>query len=275
MRHGSALPGDRPGERPVERQPQPIAGDRLMQGGVALGERERGGGAEHRPDLQVLEPRRRGRRGEADAHRSAPARASTRRADSASASSSMRSPTLTAPAPSAAARSRAARTSRASATSSSVGVNASRSASSCEGWIAHLPSKPSVRACDHAGAEVVVVARAEIRPVDRVDARGPSGHEHGLLRVAPVLLPRPAERGGEVGVADDEPVEPCGGAGDLGRGGQPGRGLDQCQQPHRGRAARSRLRTGEQTIGEGQIVWVLDLRQDGGQRLAPARGQRG
>ena len=51
-----------------------------------------------------------------------------------------------APAPSAAARSSSASTSRASAISSSVGVNASRRASSWAGWIAHLPSKPSARA---------------------------------------------------------------------------------------------------------------------------------
>ena len=173
-------------------------GDRLVQRGVALGERERGGVREHGPDLQILEPRRSRRPGRGDAHRPAPARASTRRADSASASSSMRSSTPTAPAPSAAAASSAASTSRASAISSSVGVNASRSASSCAGWIAHLPSKPSVARVHHGRAELVVVADAQVRPVDRLDAGRARGDEHGLLRIPPVLAaPAPPVRPSE------------------------------------------------------------------------------
>ena len=49
----------------------------------------------------------------------------------------------------------------------------------------------------HAGAEGVVVARAEVRPVDRLDARGARGDEHALLGEAPVLRAAPPGRPSE------------------------------------------------------------------------------
>ena len=169
----------------------------------------------------------------------------------------MRSPAATAPAPSAAARSSAASTSRASAISSSVGVNASRSASSCAGWIAHLPSKPSVRACS---------APARKASSSRVPRCGPSiawmparagGDEHALLGEAPVLrraAAGPPERRREIGVAEDQPVEALRRARDLGRRREPRRGLDQREQPHRRRAAGGGLGAREQPVGEREVV---------------------
>ena len=154
MRERRPGAGHRLGERAVEREPQAVAGDRLVQRGVALGERER-----RRVRRTRVPTSRSSNHGgptawRRDAHRPAPARASTRRADSAQRLVEHRGRR---PRPRPRRRPRrassAASTSRASAISSSVGVNASRSASSCAGWIAHLPSKPSARACAHAGAE--------------------------------------------------------------------------------------------------------------------------
>ena len=51
MRKGGARPGDGLRERAVERQPEPVAGDRLVQRGVTVGERQRRSGIERRPDL--------------------------------------------------------------------------------------------------------------------------------------------------------------------------------------------------------------------------------
>ena len=60
------------------------------------------------------------------------------------------------------------------------------------------------------GAERLVVADRQVRAVDRLDPGRARGDEHRVLREAPVARPPPPgapERGGEVGVAEDQPVQ--------------------------------------------------------------------
>ena len=56
MRQGSFAAHHRPGQRSVQRQLHPVTDDRLVGGGVTVGEREPGRIVEHLADVQVLKP---------------------------------------------------------------------------------------------------------------------------------------------------------------------------------------------------------------------------
>ena len=132
-------------QRLVQRQPQPVAGDRLVQSGMAGTERERWSVVEDLPDREILEPRpthphprRRSCHGHAPAigagapgNSAARARATTPSACLRRASSIISPSNITAPRPaSASACCSAATMPRARSTSSGVGENVALSVSS-------------------------------------------------------------------------------------------------------------------------------------------------
>ena len=57
MRQRLVVPGDGAAQRRVERQPQPVADQRLMDGGMSRRQRQRRGVVEDLAELEVLEPR--------------------------------------------------------------------------------------------------------------------------------------------------------------------------------------------------------------------------
>ena len=86
------------------------------------------------------------------------------------------------------------------------------------------------------GAEAVLVLDREIGAVDRRKAGGAGVDEDGLTSEVPAV-PRvvrgggATERGGEVGEADDQGLEPLRGGCDLADGDEPRGGLDQGLDP--------------------------------------------
>ena len=134
----------RPRERRVESEPQAVAGDGLVRRRVARAQREAGRVVEHLAVLEVLEPGTPHPHGGAHASPAARPRSTVASASLRLASSIISPSSSTAPAwP----FSSAATTLAARSSSSGAGVKAALMASSWSGWTAHLPSKPSVRAC--------------------------------------------------------------------------------------------------------------------------------
>src|SRR5690606_14230737 len=125
----------------VERELQPVSDNALMRSSQPRGEGDRGGLGEDVSDLEVLEIRS---TDHVFAH--SPALFSTRRALTASASSSIWPSSTTAPTPRADASAKESKTLRAWLSSTSEGVNASRAAGTWQGWMTHVPSKPTARA---------------------------------------------------------------------------------------------------------------------------------
>jgi hypothetical protein len=81
-----------------------------------------------------------------------------------------------------------------------------------------------------------------------------------LRRQPGVEVARATERGGQVGVAQDERVEPSRCRGDLIHAREAGRGLDQCLDSQRARPAGARLHAVEQAVDEREVAGALDLR---------------
>ena len=213
--------------------------DRLVQCRVALGERQGRRGGEAQPDLQVLEPGRLRRRADREGHGSfARAREHLARRHG---ERLVEHP--------------AARSDGSRARRGGLREGLERRArlrhlvlrrgervpqrSQLHGMDRPLAVEPQRAGVSDSSAEPVVVAHGQVRPVDRLDARRAGGDEQRVLREAPVLrraAARSSERRGEIRVAEDQAVQAGRRARDLAGRGEPGRRLDQREQPHRPRA---------------------------------------
>ncbi len=122
---------------------------------------------------------------------------------------------------------------------------------------------------------------AEIGPVDRLQPVCAGRQQQHLLGGTPTIeISRgragAAERDGEVGVAEDQRVEPRRRARDLLHARQAGRRLDQRLHPQGARATGRCFGAVEQALDERQVAGALDLRHDNAGRLRPEprRGRR-
>ena len=118
----------------------------------------------------------------------------------------------------------------------------------CPGCTAHLPSKPERAGVLGAQPQARVVADLQVRPVDRLESAGAGRHEQRLLRVEPALRRQDAggaaQRRREVGVTEDQRLEPGRAGADLADVQQSGRGLDERLQAALRRRARPARRAG-------------------------------
>ena len=266
------------GQRAVEREAQPISRDRLVQRRVALGERQGRRGGEAHSDLQILEPGRLRRRADRDAHgRFSRAREHLARRHS---ERLVEHPVARSNGSGARCGGLRERLERRARLRDFVLGRGERIPQRLQlhGMDRPLAVEPERAGMSDSGAERVVVAHGQVRPVDRLDARRAGGDEQRVLREAPVLrcaAARSSERRGEIRVAEDQAVQARRRARDLAGRGEPGRRLDQREQPNRLRAPGCGLGPVEQPVGEREIVRMLDLGHDGRDRPARARRQGG
>ena len=197
MRQQPLVPGHRPAELRVERQPQAVAGHGLVHGGVSGRERHPGRVREHLAALEVLEPRAADPHGRAHASPAARPRATVWRASLRLASSIISPSSSTAPLPSARSAPSSAAT-IALARSNSSGLRRERRVDRGELVGVHRPLAVEAERARllRPRAQAVRVADRQVGPVDRLQPGSAGGHEHGLLRVQPQLRPRPSRAAG-------------------------------------------------------------------------------